>query len=234
MFKFLLFISLAAGYNSSTLQLEEIYQKALLKENARENSRILTSKVHVASTVGDKETAAFIEDQFKQFGLSSYTKEYYPLLHFPISTKLQLLEPNVYNATLVETNSSQIPWLAYSPSADVLSSLVYANYGSKEDFDLLALHGVNVTGCIVLVKYGSGFRGLKVRAAEEAGAAAVLIYSDPKDDGFVKGPVFPDGPWRPSAGVQRGSIHYPNFYPGDPLTPGYAATRDAPRLPREV
>lgn len=175
----------------NTLNLEEIYKKKLFAENARENSKFLTSKAHVASTLEDEETANFVADQFKQFGISSFTKEYYPLLHFPVSTQLQLLEPIVYNATLIESNSSLIPWLAYSPSADVLSSIVYANYGTREDFDLLKLNGINVTGHTVLVKYGVGFRGLKVRAAEEAGAAAVLIYSDPEDDGFVRGPVFP-------------------------------------------
>jgi hypothetical protein len=177
--------------SQNTKDIEDIYKSSLLKEGARENSRFLTSKAHVASTREDEETAQFVNDQFKSFGLSTFTKEYYPLLHFPSSTQLQLLEPKEYNATLVEENSNHIPWLAYSPSADIISSLVYANYGSKQDFDLLSLHGINVTGKIVLVKYGTGFRGLKVRAAELAGAAAVLIYSDPRDDGYVRGPVYP-------------------------------------------
>lgn len=192
MIKLLVVITVLAVYASQNTQsLEEIYKNTLLKENARATSKFLSSKAHVASTPEDEETSEYVADQFRQFGISTFKKEYYPLLHFPVSTQLQLLEPTVYNATLIETNSSQIPWLAYSPSANVLSSLVYANYGAKEDFDLLKMNGINVTGRIVLVKYGIGFRGLKVRAAEEAGAAAVLIYSDPEDDGFVKGPVFP-------------------------------------------
>ena len=214
-------------------RLEEIYKESLLKENARETSQFLTSKVHVASTKQDEETAQFMTDQFKSFGIKTFVKEYYPLLHFPVSTELKLLEPHVYNATLIEKSDSNIPWLAYSPSGNVVSSLVYANYGSREDFKLLEINGINVTGRIVLVRYGVGFRGLKVRAAQEAGAAAVLIYSDPQEDGYVRGPVYPDGPWRPSSGVQRGTIHYPNFYPGDPQTPGYPAKKNCKRVPIE-
>jgi N-acetylated-alpha-linked acidic dipeptidase len=183
-------ISMAA-VQSFHKNIEDIYKNSIFKEGARENSRFLTSKAHVASTVQDAETAEFVTDQFKSFGLSTFKKEYYPLLHFPVSTQLQLFEPNEYNATLFEENPNLLPWLAYSPSANLKSSLVYANYGSKNDFDLLSVNGINVTGCIVLVKYGNGFRGQKVRAAELAGAAAVLIYSDPEDDGYLRGPVYP-------------------------------------------
>ncbi|KAJ1337112.1 hypothetical protein BSLG_006585 [Batrachochytrium salamandrivorans] len=111
--------------------------------------------------------------------------------------------------------------------------LVYANFGDPQDFDALASNGIDVKGKIVLVRYGASFRGLKVRAAELAGAAAVLIYSDPAQDGFKKGAVYPEGPWRPPHSVQRGSVQYPSFYSGDPLTPFIAATKDAPRISME-
>ena len=176
---------------TETKYLEELYKQSLNNDVAREYSRFLTSKAHVASSKEDEETARYMTEQFKSFGINTFTKEYYPLLHFPTSTQLKLLEPIRYNATLIEESEQHIPWLAYSPSADVKSTLVYANYGSKEDFDLLSSRGINVTGSIVLVRYGTGFRGLKVRAAEKAGAAAVLIYSDPEDDGYVRGPVYP-------------------------------------------
>jgi N-acetylated-alpha-linked acidic dipeptidase len=119
---------------------------------------------------------------------------------------------------------------AYSPSGDVEAPVVYANYGRPEDFKALEDMGIDVRGKIVLVRYGQNFRGVKAHLAEQRGAAGVVIYSDPKDDGFVKGPVYPNGPFRPADGIQRGSIQYLFYYPGDPLTPGAPSVPGTDRL----
>ena len=118
---------------------------------------------------------------------------------------------------------------AYSPSGDVTGDVVYANYGLPEDYAALEELGVSVEGKIVLVRYGGSFRGVKAQQAELRGAKGVIIYSDPADDGFTKGAVYPDGPWRPADGIQRGSIQYIFNYPGDPLTPGVPAVPGTPR-----
>ena len=119
---------------------------------------------------------------------------------------------------------------AYSPSGDVSGEVVYANYGLPEDYAELERLGVDVRGKIVLVRYGQSFRGVKAQQAELHGAIGLLIYSDPEDDGFVRGPVYPDGPWRPADSFQRGSIQYIFNYPGDPLTPGAPSVPGTPRL----
>jgi N-acetylated-alpha-linked acidic dipeptidase len=121
-----------------------------------------------------------------------------------------------------------MPFNGSSGSGDVTAEVVYANYGRLEDFDLLAARHIDLKGKIVLARYGSNFRGVKVFIAEQRGAAGVLIYSDPRDDGFTKGEVYPKGPWRPETGVERGSVQYMFEYPGDPETPGVASTLKLP------
>ena len=115
---------------------------------------------------------------------------------------------------------------AFSPSGDVTADVVYANYGRLEDFKKLQEMGVDVKGKIVIVRYGENFRGVKSFVAEQYGAAGVIIYSDPWDDGYFKGDKYPKGPWRPDTAVQRGSIQYLFRYPGDPTTPGIASVPD--------
>jgi len=121
-----------------------------------------------------------------------------------------------------------MPFNGSSGSGDVMGEVVYANYGRLEDFDKLAEQNVDLHGKIVLVRYGANFRGVKVYIAEQRGAVGVLIYSDPIDDGYFKGDAYPNGPWRPDTGVQRGSVQYLFKYPGDPQTPGVASTMDLP------
>src|SRR4029079_15741745 len=135
-------------------------------------------------------------------------------------------------------NDSRVvtPYNGMSPSGDVEADVVYANYGSPEDFKKLEDLKVDVRGKIVIVRYGQNFRGVKSFVAEEHGAAGVIIYSDPQDDGYVKGDIYPKGPWRPESGVQRGSIQYMFKYPGDPTTPGFASViglADSQRVPPE-
>ena len=118
--------------------------------------------------------------------------------------------------------------MALPGSGDVTGDVVYANYGRLEDFDQLAAQHIDLHGKIVICRYGANFRGVKVYIAEQRGAAGVLIYSDPQDDGYFKGDAYPIGPWRPETGVQRGSVQYLFKYPGDPETPGVASTPDLP------
>ena len=132
-----------------------------------------------------------------------------------------------------------MPFNGSSASADVTADVVYANYGRPEDFQKLAQLGIDVRGKIVLARYGGNFRGVKVYIAQQKGAAGVLIYSDPADDGYFRGDMYPNGPYRPATGVQRGSVQYMFKYPGDPTTPGVASTPDCrcpsalrPRRPR--
>ncbi|KAL2911478.1 Vacuolar protein sorting-associated protein 70 [Polyrhizophydium stewartii] len=202
----------------------------------------LTAVAHIAGSDADRAQAEAIQAEWAAAGLpNTHIKTYFPLLNRPVSRSLTLLAPERFEATLREPavdgddtsrDEEVVPtFLGYSPSGNVTAELVYANFGSQADFAALAARGIDVRGKIVLVRYGSAFRGHKVRAAELAGAAAVLIYSDPAEDGFVRGPVYPDGPWRPPLAVQRGTIQYP-FYEGDPLTPFVAATENATRLPQ--
>jgi N-acetylated-alpha-linked acidic dipeptidase len=121
-----------------------------------------------------------------------------------------------------------MPYNSSSGSGDVTAAVVYANYGRLEDFDQLAARHIDLRGKIVLCRYGGNFRGVKVYIAEQRGAAGVLLYSDPQDDGYVQGDAYPLGPWRPETGVQRGSVQYLFKYPGDPETPGVASTVDLP------
>ena len=125
-----------------------------------------------------------------------------------------------------------MPFNGSSPSADITADVVYANYGRPEDFQKLAQMGIDVKGKIVLTRYGGNFRGVKVYIAQEKGAAGVLIYSDPSDDGYYKGDAYPNGPYRPATGVQRGAVQYMFKYPGDPTTPGVASTPDLPMSKR--
>ncbi|HXM34684.1 MAG TPA: M28 family metallopeptidase, partial [Pyrinomonadaceae bacterium] len=121
----------------------------------------------------------------------------------------------------------------YSASGDVTAALVYANYGLPPDYEALQKAGVDVKGKIVLVRYGNSFRGVKAKVAQDNGAIGCLIYSDPADDGYMQGDVYPKGPWRPIASGQRGSVQYLFKYPGDPLTPGKPAIPGVPRLKLE-
>jgi N-acetylated-alpha-linked acidic dipeptidase len=121
-----------------------------------------------------------------------------------------------------------MPFNGSSGSGDVTGEVVYANYGRAEDFNELAAQHIDLHGKIVICRYGSNFRGVKVYLAQQRGAVGVLIYSDPQDDGYAKGDPWPIGPWRPETGVQRGSVQYLFKYPGDPETPGVASTLDLP------
>jgi N-acetylated-alpha-linked acidic dipeptidase len=209
-------------------------------ERARLDLWALTEEPHIAGTPEDFKTAQFVLGQFRAAGLDAKVVEYRVLLPMPKEVKVDLVEPfdrpgpTPEGSEDEDASPAHVPaFNAYSPSGDVTAPVVYANYGLPEDFERLKSLGVDVADKIALVRYGKCFRGVKVHMAEQHGAAGVLIYSDPADDGYRQGPVYPRGPWRPATGVQRGSILYMTGYAGDPLTPGVAATKHAARISRE-
>ncbi len=210
-------------------------------DSCKRNLFILTQQPHVASSPDDSALAVFVNRRFNEYGIHSQIVKYYVYLPYPKSEELEMTEPEKYKFDLVEkgwkwdkdayNSNIVLPFNAYSPSGDLTGQIIYANYGLPEDYELLQKLGIDVKGKIMLVRYGRSFRGIKVKVAEEHGAAGVIIYSDPADDGYMQGDIYPRGPMRPWDAVQRGSIQDLTIYPGDPLTPGYASTKDAKRIP---
>ncbi|HEU5181012.1 MAG TPA: M28 family metallopeptidase [Candidatus Polarisedimenticolia bacterium] len=203
----------------------------------------LTEEPHVAGTPADKNLAEMVRDKLKEFGFEASITSYSVLLNYPKSVSLKMLEPAVQELSLVETgnlrdkdsySSDAFPaFHGYGASGTAAGQVIYANYGSDEDFKKLDAMEISVKGRIVLVRYGGIFRGLKVREAQEHGAAGVIIYSDPADDGYMKGDIYPDGPMRPPGSLQRGSVQFLSYGPGDPQTPGYASTPSAKRVAQD-
>jgi N-acetylated-alpha-linked acidic dipeptidase len=205
--------------------------------------RRLTSEPHVAGTPGDRRVTQFIFDEFKRDGLNPESVEYKVLLSYPKKIEVELVapervklanpEPQIRGdkSTRVSDPLARMTWNAYSPSADLTAPVVYANYGTAEDYQQLEKFGVSVKGRIVLARYFHGYRGGKSLEAEKRGAAGVIVFSDPADDGENKGAVYPKGPWGPPGHIQRGAAVYDFLVPGDPLTPGWASTESARRIP---
>ena len=211
-------------------------------ENVKENDRRLSARPHAVGQPYDKDNAEWILSQFKSWGVDAHIESFNVLFPTPKQRLVELVAPVQFTAKLEEPtvpedptsnqHAEQLPtYNAYSADGDVTAPLVFVNYGIPEDYDRLERMGISVKGAIVIAKYGNSWRGIKPKVAAEHGAVGCLIYSDPKDDGFVQGDVFPQGAWRPKDGVQRGSVEDMPTYPGDPLTPGVGATADAKRLP---
>ena len=202
----------------------------------------LSAKPHHVGSAYDRENAEWILSQFKEWGLDAKIETYDVLFPTPKERALELVEPTRFTAKLEEPtvagdptssqHAEQLPsYNAYSIDGDVTAPLVYVNYGVPEDYEALDRLGISVKGAIVIARYGGSWRGIKPKVAAEHGAIGCLIYSDPRDDGYYQGDTFPNGPFRPADGVQRGSVMDMPIYPGDPLTPGVGATKDAKRLP---
>jgi N-acetylated-alpha-linked acidic dipeptidase len=212
---------------------------------AEQHLRVLTQAPHVAGTIEDKATADYVAQKFRDAGLETEIVEYRVWMNYPAEISVDVTGPagvhmhgptreHVEGDSLPDDPRVITPFNAMSPSGDVEADVVYANYGSPEDFKKLEQLQVDVRGKVVLVRYGQNFRGVKAFVAQEHGAAGVIIYSDPADDGWRKGDKYPQGPWRPDTGVQRGSIGYMFQFPGDPTTPGIASVAslaDAKRTP---
>jgi N-acetylated-alpha-linked acidic dipeptidase len=206
---------------------------------AEEHLRILTAAPHVAGSPEDHKTAQYVAQKFKEAGLQTDIVEYKVWMNRPAEISVVVTAPpNVKMNGPSREHVSSDPFQddprilpafnGSSPSGDAEADVVYANYGTPADFKKLEELKVDVRGKIVIVRYGENFRGVKSFVAEEHGAAAVLIYSDPWDDGYFRGDAYPKGPWRPDSGVQRGSIQYMFKYPGDPTTPGFASLPSLP------
>jgi N-acetylated-alpha-linked acidic dipeptidase len=211
---------------------------------AREELRRLTAEAHIAGSPEDYETAVYVRDQMRSFGLRSELKEYQVLLPYPRTPGIvELVAPRRERLQVREdivpqdsTSSSRkiVPlYNGYGASGDVTAPLVYVNYGLPNDYDAVQKAGADVRGKIVIARYGNSFRGVKAKVAEEHGALGLIIYSDPEDDGYMQGDVYPKGPWRPDSSAQRGSVQFLFVHPGDPLTPGTPAITGTPRIKKE-
>jgi N-acetylated-alpha-linked acidic dipeptidase len=212
--------------------------------SAREHLRHLTAEPHVAGTKEDYATALYVRDQIRSYGIPSELKEYEVLLPYPKQPSIvELISPRrerltVKESVIPEDPSSSNPKIiplfnGYSPSGDVTAPLVYVNYGLPPDYEALKKLGVDVKSKIAIARYGNSFRGVKAKVAEDNGALGLIIYSDPADDGYVQGDVYPNGPWRPANSAQRGSVQFLFKASGDPLTPGKPSVPGVPRIKME-
>ncbi len=225
-------------------QLEKAFDQSIKAADLDQWMKRLAARPHHVGSAYGASNAAYMDSLFTSWGFDSEIVTYQVLAPTPKVRELTLLEPTTYKAELQERSLEEDPYTfqtdeqlptytAYSADGDVTGDLVFVNYGEQKDYEKLAALGVSVEGKIVIVKYGRSFRGIKPKIAYEHGAIGCLIYSEPQDDGYTQGDVYPQGPFKNSSTVQRGSILDITTYPGDPLTPGYGATQDAKRLPKE-
>ena len=222
-------------------QLESQFDNVLEPQNLNDWMKHMSSKPHNVGSPWSKQNAEFIADKFKSWGYDTKIETFEVLVPFPKIRKLEMVSPKrvsfeLKEPALKEDATSGITkdvlpgYNAFSADGNVTAELVFVNYGIPADYKELARLGIDVKGKIVLAKYGGSWRGIKPKVAYENGAIGCIIYSDPKDDGYFQGDVYPDGPYRMEHGIQRGSVLDMPMYPGDPLTPGYGATKDAKRL----
>src|SRR5664279_2959201 len=234
------------GYNDFTAQ-AKLEEKFLAVPDARlagQHLKTLTAEPHMAATPEDHKTAEYVAEKFRAAGLDTEIVPYRVLLNQPKTVRVEAFDASgkllMSGPTREHVDSDPqqddprvvMPFNGSSGSGDVTGEVVYANYGRLEDFNQLAAQHIDLHGKIVLARYGSNFRGVKVYLAEQRGAIGVLLYSDPQDDGYYKGDAYPNGPWRPETGVQRGSVQFLFKYPGDPETPGVPSTLDLPDAAR--
>src|SRR3954451_5575646 len=224
--------------------IEAQFDSSLNKGDLREWLKRLSAHPHHLGSAYDKQNAEFIASLFKSWGYDTNIEEFQVLFPTPKSRLVELIAPEKYTLKLAEPalaqdatsgqTSEQLPtYNAYSADGDVTGDLVYVNYGIPDDYDILERNGVDVKGKIVIARYGGSWRGIKPKVAAEHGAVGCIIYSDPRDDGYAQGDVYPKGAYRSEMGAQRGSVMDMPVHPGDPLTPGVGATADAKRLDRK-
>jgi N-acetylated-alpha-linked acidic dipeptidase len=221
--------------------LERNFDAAINTDEMRGWLQRMSAEPNNVGSPHDKANADWELAEFKKFGWDAHIETFEVLYPTPISESVELLDPQPYKVTLQErpipgdsSASAKDPalpaYLAFQGDGDVTAPLVYVNYGMQDDYKTLQRMGVSVEGKIVIARYGAGWRGLKPKLAKEHGAIGCLIYSDPAEDGYAVEGTYPDGPARPSQGIQRGSVVDMTLYGGDPLTPGVGATADAKRL----
>jgi N-acetylated-alpha-linked acidic dipeptidase len=223
-----------AEHSAAEVQWEQKFRALPEPDRIGENMKRLSARPHHVGSPYDKDNAEWLVAQLKSYGLDAKIEQFEALFPTPKSRKLELLGPTPFVAKLQEPtiaidptsnqHDEQLPsYNAYSRDGDVTAPLVYVNYGAPADYEELTRLGVSVKGAIVIVRYGQTWRGIKPKLAAEHGAVGCLIYSDPKDDGYYRGDIYPNGPMRPADGVQRGSVMDMPVYPGDPQTPGVGA-----------
>jgi N-acetylated-alpha-linked acidic dipeptidase len=233
------------GYSTQSARVERDWESKFRAipdpANLRAYMERLSKRPHHVGSAYDKDNAEWILSKFKEWGLDAKVETFDVLFPTPKERAVELLEPTKFTARLAEPavpadptsaqRDEQLPvYNAYSIDGDVTAPLVYVNFGTPDDYETLERLGISVKGAIVIARYGMSWRGIKPKLAAEHGAVGCLIYSDPHEDGYFQGDVFPNGPFRPKDGAQRGSVMDMPVYPGDPLTPGVGATKDAKRL----
>jgi N-acetylated-alpha-linked acidic dipeptidase len=236
-----LFISVVTLPAAGDSAWEQKFRAIPSPQNMRDAMQRMSARPHHVGSPYDKDNAEWILERLKSWGLDAKIETFVVLFPTPKERLVEMVEPVKFTAKLDEPSvpvdptsdqkSEQLPvYNAYSIDGDVTAPLVYVNYGVPADYEQLERMGVSVSGAIVIARYGASWRGIKPKVAAEHGALACIIYSDPRDDGYYVNDVYPDGPERPKYGAQRGSV-MDQIYPGDPLTPGVGATKDAKRLP---
>jgi N-acetylated-alpha-linked acidic dipeptidase len=238
-------LGFSRGRGEAHAELERRFLSLPSTDRIREAHRFLASKPHPAGSARDGELAQWVRERFEEFGLEDVTIVTHDvLLPWPEEVSVEMLAPKRWRASMREepvpgdadTHAPAvdigIAYHAYSASGEVTAPVVYAGGGNPADYDWLQSQGIDVRGKIALVRYSMpySYRGFKAWTAEQRGVAGLLIYSDPAEDGYGKGKVYPEGPWGPDSHIQRGGIVYDFLVPGDPLTPGWASVPDAPRI----
>jgi N-acetylated-alpha-linked acidic dipeptidase len=230
-----------AGYSPQSALVERAAETDVIARpspaSSAAHSKFLSSQPHMAGTPAQARTRDYVVNQMKSWGLETEVRSYSVWMPHPISARVWRIAPdpiefNLQEGPIPEDTTSVsfpqvIPFNGYGAAGDVRGEVVYVNYGLIEDYAQLDSMGVSVKGKIAIARYGRSYRGIKAREAEKHGAIGLIIYSDPADDGYMRGDVYPAGPMRPSHGIQRGSVMNPN---GDPSTPGYPSTRNAKRI----
>ncbi len=223
---------------------EKKFDASLSANNVGKYIKDLSAVPHHVGSPGDKANAGYLLNKFKSWGYDAEIENFYVLFPTPIIRLLEMTGTPDFKASLKERalkedgtsgqETLQLPvYNCYSADGDVTGELIFVNYGVPADYDKLARMGIDVKGKIVIARYGQSWRGIKPKVAQEHGAIGCIIYSDPKEDGYFRGDVYPKGPFRPGFGAQRGSVEDMPVYPGDPLTPGVGATKDAKRSDRK-
>ena len=220
---------------------EEAFKRLTSPEMCRRELRYLTEEPHLAGTENSYKIAQYLYNKYQEYGLDAQIYEYKVYLPYPIEVRVEMIVPTHYLAVgkeeswewdkdSYETNIVA-GFNAYSPDGDVTADLIYVNRGLPDDYRKLAEMGISVEGKIAIARYGGSYRGVKAKIAGEQGAIGLIIYSDPADDGYMKGDTYPRGPWRSADAIQRGTVKYIFQHAGDPLTPGWASTKEAHRIP---
>ena len=234
-------LGFASGSAADEDALEQKFDALLSANDQRDWDKDMSSAANNVGTPHDKANADMMLKLFQSWGWETHIETFSVLYPTPKEESLELVAPTVFKAALhepaldadhtsSETDNVLPPYNGYGADGDVTAELVYVNYGMPDDYKELQRHGVDVKGKIVIVRYGDGWRGLKPKLAWMHGAVGCIIYSDPRDDGYWQGDVYPNGAYRSADGVQRGSVADMPIHPGDPLTPGWGSTPGARRL----